>query len=201
MLIKVCGITTVEAAKAVEKYGADFIGFLFAPSKRKIAPKDAKNIAKELSPNVKKVGVFVNESIENIIDIATTVGLDYIQLHGDEDANFAKQIPFPVIKAFSIDQIDLNTVEQYPADFFLLDSPGKKYRGGTGETFNWERIKELNIDTEKIILAGGLHAENVQTAIQTVAPRGIDVSSGVETDGKKDPAKIKEFLQRARQLQ
>ena len=200
MLIKICGITSIDTAKTVESAGADLIGFVFAPSKRKISPDQAKEIAHELSPRIKKVGVFVNESIENIIEIKNKVGLDYIQLHGDEDESFAKQLPFPIIKAFSIDKTDVQTIEQYPADFILLDSPGKKYRGGTGETFNWKKINETKLDKRKIILAGGLNADNVQQAIKIVSPRGIDVSSGVETDGKKDPEKIMNFIKRAREL-
>lgn len=200
MFIKICGITTLDAAKTVESAGADWIGFVFAPSKRKISPEHAKQISKALSPKIKKVGVFVNESIEKIISIANEVGLDYIQLHGDEDETFAKQIPFPIIKAFSIEHTDIQTIERYPANYILLDSPGKKYRGGTGETFDWEKINELNVDKRKIILAGGLHADNVQQAIKIVTPRGIDVSSGVETDGKKDPEKIFTFIKRAREI-
>ena len=201
MFIKICGITSIETAKVVESAGADFIGFVFAPSKRRISPEKAKRISRELSPRVKKVGVFVNESVENIISIADEVGIDYIQLHGDEDELFAKQIPFPIIKAFSIEQTDVTTIERYPAEFILLDSPGKKYRGGTGETFNWERINELELDKQKIMLAGGLNVHNVQRAIQLVAPRGIDVSSGVETNGIKDHVKIKQFIKRAREVE
>lgn len=200
MLIKVCGIKTLEEAKVVESAGADLIGFVFAPSKRKISPEQAQQISSQLSPHLKKVGVFVNESAENIIDIAEKVGLDYVQLHGDEDASFARKIPYPIIKAFSIDQVDASTIEEYPADYMLLDSPSKKYRGGTGEAFDWNRLKELKIDTSKIILAGGLNAENVRKAIQTVSPCGIDVSSGVETNGEKDYDKIKTFLKRAREV-
>lgn len=201
MFIKICGITSIETAKVVESAGADFIGFVFAPSKRRISPEKAKRISRELSPRVKKVGVFVNESVENIISIADEVGIDYIQLHGDEDELFAKQIPFPIIKAFSIEKTDVTTIERYPAEFILLDSPGKKYRGGTGETFNWERINELELDKQKIMLAGGLNVHNVQRAIQLVAPRGIDVSSGVETNGIKDHVKIKQFIKRAREVE
>src|SRR5690625_1229930 len=157
MLIKVCGFTTLEAAKAAESAGANVIGFLFATSRRKISPEKARQIAMELSPELKKVGVFVNESVENIVDIAKTVGLDYIQLHGDEDAHFAAQIPFPVIKAFSIGKADPKTIATFPADLILLDSPGKQYRGGSGETFNWEQIDDLQIDKNKVILAGGLN--------------------------------------------
>lgn len=201
MFIKICGITSIETAKVVESAGADFIGFVFAPSKRRISPEKAKRISRELSPRVKKVGVFVNESVENIISIADEVGIDYIQLHGDEDELFAKQIPFPIIKAFSIEKTDVTTIERYPAEFILLDSPGKKYRGGTGETFNWERINELELDKQKMMLAGGLNVHNVQRAIQLVAPRGIDVSSGVETNGIKDHVKIKQFIKRAREVE
>src|SRR5699024_5037879 len=122
MKVKICGITTLPAAKVVEKSGADFIGFVFAHSSRSITPEDATNIAKQLSPKLKKVGVFVNESIETIEAMATKVGLDIIQLHGDESEAFAKKLPYPIIKAFSIDKVKPNQIRSYPAEYLLIDS-------------------------------------------------------------------------------
>lgn len=198
MIVKVCGITTKETARVVEASGADFIGFVFAPSKREISPADAKEIAKVLSSHIKKVGVFVNESVDRIIEIADLVGLDFIQLHGDEPDTIANSIPYPIIKAFVIDQVDVNSIKNYPCDYILIDSPGKKYRGGSGETFHWGRLDELGIDKDKLILAGGLSPENIQEAIITVKPVGVDVSSGVETNGIKDHHKINYFVENVR---
>lgn len=199
MLVKICGIQTEEAAKVATNQQANMIGFVFTPSKRRISPKRAAAIAKNIPTSVKKVGVFVNESLNNIKFIAKHVGLDMIQLHGDESANFAREIPYPVIKAFSIDEINRNTVSKYPCDYYLIDSPPTKYRGGSGKTFRWERINDLNIDKSKLIIAGGLSIDNVEVAVKTAAPAGVDVSSGVETDGVKDLAKIKQFIEVAKQ--
>ncbi len=197
MFVKICGITSLETAKVAQNAGADFIGFVFAPSKRRISPAKAAEITNQLTPPLKKVGVFVNESLENIKLIAKLVGLDYIQLHGDEPEQLAKQIPYPIIKAFSIDQVDPQLIRRYPCDYLLIDSPGETYRGGSGNTFNWEKLDELTIDRRKLIVAGGLHADNIKQAIETVRPIGVDVSSGVETNGVKDHKKIEQFIQQA----
>lgn len=194
MLVKVCGITSMEAAEAVSTGQADFIGFVFAPSKRRISPKNAAKIAQHIPSSTKKVGVFVNESVENIHFIANLVGLDFIQLHGDEQASFANKINYPIIKAFSINDINPKTIHSYPCDYYLIDSPGEKYRGGSGKTFQWEKLNELNIDRDKLLLAGGLSIDNVEHAIASVRPVGVDVSSGVESDGVKDVKKIKKFI-------
>lgn len=198
MIVKICGITTTEAALAVAEAGANLIGFVFAPSKRRITPAAAAKIAHQLPESLKKVGVFVNESAENIAAIAEEVGLDYVQLHGDESAAFARALGVPVIKAFSIDDLDAAAVRDYPCDYFLIDSPGEMYRGGSGRVFQWGRLLELGLDHRKLIVAGGLSAENISAAIAAVQPAGVDVSSGVETDGKKDVEKIKRFVEAAR---
>ncbi|MEI3614367.1 phosphoribosylanthranilate isomerase [Pseudogracilibacillus sp. SO30301A] len=198
MLVKICGIKTIDAAMTVQEAGADFIGFVFAPSNRRISPIDAANITRQLSPKIKKVGVFVNESVENMKHITKLVGLDYVQLHGDEPAHVATQLPYPIIKAFSIHTVDPKTIHHYPCDYLLIDSPGEKYRGGSGKVFNWKTIEELQIDKRKLILAGGLNEANVQQAIESVRPIGVDISSGVETDGVKDHQKIQSFLKRTK---
>lgn len=199
MKVKICGITTEAAAIQAVDSGADFIGFVFAKSKREIEKDRAKEIAKHIPSQVKKVGVFVNEDADVITDIAETVGLDYVQLHGDETPQFCKQIPFPIIKAFQVrSKEDLSTLSDYSCEYFLLDSPAGKYRGGNGETFDWSLTKHVNQLDGKVILAGGLHAGNVQEAITEVKPEGIDVSSGVETDGDKDLEKITAFITEAK---
>lgn len=199
MLIKICGITNSEAALTAVKHGANWLGFVFAPSKRKISAAQAADIAAQLPSSVKKVGVFVNETKETIEQIAREVSLDYIQLHGDEPARFAASLDYPVIKAFSIDQIEkMPDAVNYPCAYMLVDSPPATYRGGSGSTFNWERLRALKLDHEKLILAGGLNAANVAEAIRIVQPAGVDVSSGVETDGVKDVTKIAQFIQAVR---
>ena len=199
MLVKICGIQTREAAEVVVQEGADFIGFVFAESKRKISPEQATEIASGLPNQVKKVGVFVNEQPKRMIEIAKQVGLDYLQLHGDEPAEVARKLPFRVIKAFAADSSNLENIQDYPCDYYLIDSPAGKYRGGSGKTFNWELIEELKLDRSKLILAGGLTVENVQQAIKVVHPIGVDVSSGVETNGEKDVLKIKQFIKNAKE--
>ncbi|MFB9830005.1 phosphoribosylanthranilate isomerase [Lederbergia wuyishanensis] len=197
--MKICGIMSEEAALAASEAGADFLGFVFAESKRKITPESAALIIQRVQQNVKSVGVFVNESYENIIRIAGIAKLDYIQLHGDESPEFCKSLPYPVIKAFSIkEQDDIKQLAKYDCEYFLVDSPGVKYRGGSGIPFDWSLLEHLDIPREKIILAGGLDSENVKKAITTVKPAIVDVSSGVETNGVKDLRKIQEFLATAK---
>ncbi|WP_138420133.1 phosphoribosylanthranilate isomerase [Aquibacillus sediminis] len=199
MNVKICGITTKQAAIQAVEAGADFIGFVFADSKRKLDREQAKEIASVIPASVKKVGVFVNEDAETIKEIADTVGLDYIQLHGDESPAFCQQFAYPVIKAFQIKTAeDLEKVNDYNCAYYLLDSPAGKYRGGNGEAFDWGLVKHLHPLEEKIILAGGLHADNVQQAIAEVKPVGVDVSSGVETDGAKDGNKMVAFIEKAK---
>jgi len=199
MLVKICGITTTEAAKTAVESGADLIGFVFASSKRQIAPLDAARIAASLPSSVKKVGVFVNESVNNILEIADTVGLDIIQLHGDEPPEMIEQLPYQVIKAIPAHPKQLAEIDQYSlADYYLVDSPFGKNRGGNGTTFDWNTLRDLPIDRSKLLLAGGLKATNVKEAIYQVHPAGVDVSSGVETDGKKDEQKIIQFIQQVK---
>ncbi|RLL42045.1 phosphoribosylanthranilate isomerase [Oceanobacillus piezotolerans] len=198
MLVKICGIKNKEAALVAEQAGVDFIGFVFAESKRKINPSTAAEIATSLPSHVKKVGVFVNETVDRMIEIAEVVGLDYIQLHGDEDAHVAASLPYPVIKAFSVGEIEVKEMRDYPCEYLLLDSPKGAYRGGNGITFDWSAVTELAIPHEKIILAGGLTADNVRQAIQIAGPIGVDVSSGVETNNEKDIEKIMQFITEAK---
>ncbi|MFC4024798.1 phosphoribosylanthranilate isomerase [Oceanobacillus longus] len=199
MLVKICGITSKEAANGAVESGADFIGFVFADSKRKISPANAASISKSIPASVKKVGVFVNESVENMMQIAEVVGLDVIQLHGDEPPEVAEQLPYGIIKAFPAEKEVLEILKQYPCDYCLLDTPSKKSRGGNGTVFDWNLLDRLLLDRSKVILAGGLTPENVKIGIEKVNPIAVDVSSGVETDGKKDVNKIKQFITNAKQ--
>ena len=199
MKVKICGITDLTTAIAAIDYGANAIGFVFAKSKRKITVAKAKDIIAHLPKEVLKVGVFVNESKEKIEEIASTVGLTHVQLHGDETPAFSESLSFPVIKAVGIhDEQSLKEIENYPCEYVLLDGPKGKYSGGNGLSFDWNSISLKDLKEKKVILAGGLHGENVEEAIKLIQPYMVDVSSGVETDGKKDLNKIQSFINKAK---
>jgi phosphoribosylanthranilate isomerase len=199
MKVKICGITDLTTALAAIDYGADALGFVFAESKRKISVEKAKEIVAHLPKEVLKVGVFVNEEKERIEEIASLAGLTHVQLHGDEPPAFSESLSFPVIKAISIDdQQSLKRIEEYSCEYVLLDGPKGKYRGGNGLAFDWNCISANKIQNKKVILAGGLHEENVEEAIRLIKPYMVDVSSGVETEGKKDLDKIQSFINKAR---
>ncbi|KXY50587.1 phosphoribosylanthranilate isomerase [Bacillus cereus] len=201
MKVKICGITDMETAKRACEYGADALGFVFAESKRKITPKRAEEIIQELPANVLKIGVFVNESVEVIQKIADECGLTHVQLHGDEDNYQIRRLNILSIKSLGVtSESDMKNAQGYETDYILFDSPKEKFHGGNGKTFSWELLghmpKELR---KKTILAGGLNALNIEEAIRTVRPYMVDVSSGVETEGKKDVEKIKQFIIKAKE--
>ncbi|CUB10947.1 N-(5'-phosphoribosyl)anthranilate isomerase [Bacillus cereus] len=201
MKVKICGITNMETAKHACEYGADALGFVFAESKRKLTPEKAKKIIKELPAHVLKVGVFVNESVEVIQRIAENCGLTHVQLHGDEDNHQIRRLNIPSIKALGVNsESDMKNAQAYETDYILFDSPKEKFHGGNGKKFSWELLghmpKELR---EKTILAGGLNILNIEEAIRTIQPYMVDVSSGVETEGKKDVEKIKQFIKKAKE--
>ncbi|PFN00790.1 phosphoribosylanthranilate isomerase [Bacillus cereus] len=201
MKVKICGITDMKTAKCACEYGTDALGFVFAESKRKITPELAKEIIQGLPANVLKVGVFVNESVEVIQKIADECGLTHVQLHGDEDNYQIIRLNIPSIKSLGVtSESDMKNAQGYETDYILFDSPKEKFHGGNGKTFSWELLghmpKELR---KKTILAGGLNALNIEEAIRTVQPYMVDVSSGVETEGKKDVEKIKQFIIKAKE--
>ncbi|MDV7763113.1 phosphoribosylanthranilate isomerase [Peribacillus sp. CSMR9] len=197
MLVKICGIKTLAAAQTAVKSGADFIGFIFAESSRKVEPDLVGEFGANLPGHVKKVGVFANQTEQEVIKSAEIAGLDYIQLHGNESASFARRMPLPVIKAFAIEsEQDLENLHEYPADFILVDLP--KGSSGKGLTLDWEMIRKADLPRGKVILAGGLTPENVGKAISAVSPFAVDVASGVETNGLKDAVKIKAFINEAK---
>jgi phosphoribosylanthranilate isomerase len=201
MKVKICGITDVETGVAAAHYGADAIGFVFAESKRKVTTLQAKEIIAHLPKEVYKVGVFVNETRDEIEKICATVGLTHIQLHGDESALFSESLSLPVIKAISFQGNEsLEAIGNFPSDFILLDSPRGKYRGGNGTVFNWNDVNPHLIKKQKVILAGGLDTDNVEEAIKIIRPYMVDVSSGVETEGEKDLKKIKTFIEIAKSI-
>ena len=197
--VKICGLKTEEHVLTAIHSKADLIGFVFAPSKRQISVKAAKNLASLIPATIKKVGVVVNETSESLHHIFNEVGLDYIQYHGDESPTFIDEVGLPSIKAFSISEsFDWKQLDGYDVDYFLLDAPGTTHRGGSGHTFNWNLLNNCPISKDKIILAGGLNAGNVKTAITITEPFGVDVSSGVEIDGIKNSKLIQQFIEVAK---
>jgi len=206
MKIKICGITTQEDALAAVEAGADEIGFNFyRESPRYIEPPAAAAIAETLPEGISRVGVFVNEDPFRIADIAELVDLDAVQLHGDEDRDMCEKIRHlagaTVIKAVDGSAgADLERIADFRADAVLVDSYSEGIRGGTGTTFDWAAAKPLFERFESVYVAGGLNSENVSEAIETLDPYAVDVCSGVESSpGRKDHAKLREFIDRARE--
>lgn len=199
MKVKICGITDEKTAFAAVDAGADALGFVFTTSKRKIEIEKARDIIQKLPNRVMKVGVFVNASKAEIERIAAMVGLTHIQLHGDESPEFVRNLSLPVIKAFSVqDEQSIERIREFPCEFVLLDGPKGKYRGGNGLAFDWTILAGADLPGKKLILAGGLTSDNVETAIQQIHPYMVDVSSGVETEGKKDLQKVRQFLEKVK---
>lgn len=198
--IKICGITSYEDAAAAVDAGATAIGFnFFNKSKRYITPENAKGIAEKVKGKIATVGVFVNERPEAVKAAGALVKLTYCQFHGNEDEEYVNRFP-NAIKAFRVnDSLKDVYFDDYRAAAFLLDAYDEKEFGGTGKSFNWLLAREAN-EFGKIILAGGLTAENVDDAVGIVRPWGVDVSSGVESGepGKKDHQKVRLFTERAR---
>lgn len=198
-LVKICGLQEVEHVRAAVDAGADAIGFVFADSRRQVTLSQAQRMTAVVPQDVLKIGVFVNETIEHIEKCAKEVPLDYVQLHGDESIEYVNSISVPVIKAFSISsKEDVQNALTYEVDLYLFDTPSIEFRGGSGKTFDWGLLNSEIPLKEKVILAGGLNAENVRVAIQTVRPYMVDVSSGVETDQRKDESKIRAFIRAVR---
>lgn len=201
MKVKICGITNIEDALLAEQLGADAIGFIFyKASKRYISPEAARTISNKLSAFTLKVGVFVNETEDEINSIATTAKLNLIQLHGDEIPELAERLILPSIKSFRMqDAFDFSLLDKYPSANFLLDTFTQNEFGGTGKTFDWSIIP-LSL-RGRIIIAGGVSEKNVEDIFTNINPYAVDVSSSLEiSPGKKDHDKMKNFFQIKNQL-
>ncbi len=199
--VKICGITNLEDALLSSKFGADALGFNFyAKSPRYISPEKAAAIIEQLPEKILKVGVFVNESLTKIIEVAGIVKLDALQLHGEETPAFVKKLRartnLEIIKAFRVSpEFQPEDVLQYEIDAILLDAYSRHEHGGTGETFDWEIAKKAREIYPKTYLAGGLSAENAAAAIASVKPYAVDACSCLEIEkGKKDEAKLINFI-------
>ena len=202
--VKMCGISKVETIPAVVEAKPDYMGLVFAPSKRQVTVEQAKILIEELHKQcinhydikvVKTVGVFVNETLDNLVRIADTANLDAVQLHGDEDEAFIQSLKertnVEVWKAIQIrTAADTEKWIDSSAEMLLFDAYHKDERGGTGEVFDWSSLDAFE---RPFMLAGGIDSTNVARAIRTVRPYGIDISSGIETNGMKDDKKITAF--------
>jgi phosphoribosylanthranilate isomerase len=195
--VKICGIRTLEEGQAALDAGADALGFNFWPqSARYIDPDLVRRIINGLSPIACKVGVFVNEEANRVVDVASDLGLNAVQLHGDESPEFCDRLgSIKTIKAVRVGQdFDLRLIQKYRVDMVLLDSSVEGSYGGTGRRFDWRVALEAK-RLAPIILAGGLTSENVWDAITHVRPAAIDVCSGVEAaPGRKDLEKLRRFM-------
>lgn len=188
--IKICGLKNSSAIEAVVTAGAAYLGFVFAESPRRVRPEKVSELTKNLPEEIKRVGVFVSPTREEVEEIIETAGLDLIQIHGKTELT---ELSRPIIRAFSIKDQDSFYFYQYP--HLLLDAPPAKLMGGNGQTFDWHLVDQRHLPKEKLWLAGGLNSENVGEAIRFFQPQVVDVSSGVETAGEKDLAKIQAFCQ------
>ena len=198
--VKVCGMTSLKDALVAVEVGADAVGFIFyKKSPRSVTMKTVREIVLELPPFVDTVGVFVDETAEQINKIADYCNLDIIQLHGDESPTFCKKIRRKVIKAFRIkDMQSVKKLSSFQVSGFLLDTYLENLHGGTGKVFDWN----LALPAKKfgpVIMAGGLTPNNVQQAVRQIRPYGVDVCSGVESEpGIKDHKKVRAFLNNAK---
>ncbi|AMP66866.1 MULTISPECIES: phosphoribosylanthranilate isomerase [Streptococcus] len=189
--VKICGLSTVEAVEATVLAGADYIGFVFAESKRQVSLEQAHELAKLVTGKTKIVGVFVSPSLEDLEQAIGQVPLDMVQIHGTFDEALIPKISVPVIRAIQLSDQEAKVTS--PADFLLFDAPV----AGSGRTFDWDLLKDQTIQQD-FFIAGGLTVDNVRQARETFQPYALDVSSGVETDGRKDIEKIKAFIEGAK---
>ncbi|MCX2726737.1 phosphoribosylanthranilate isomerase [Thermomicrobium sp. 4228-Ro] len=209
-IVKLCGMRTPEDALAAAEAGADFIGLVFAPSPRRVTLEEAAvicRVVRAVSQPPRIVGLFVDAPVEEIQQVAVLLQLDAVQLHGSEPPEVVRVLGWPVLKAIRVRVGEtVEAVRQRVASYFageptpyavVLDTYHPRMAGGTGETFDWSVAAAIAREFP-VILAGGLRAENVAEAIAAVRPFGVDVSSGIEVVGKKDPDRMHAFVAAAR---
>jgi len=189
--VKICGLSTVEAVETAVQAGADYIGFVFAKSKRQVSLEQAHELARLVTGPTKIVGVFVSPSLEDLEQAIAQVPLDIVQIHGNFDEDQIPNISVHVIRAIQLRDGEAQVSSQ--ADYLLFDAPV----AGSGQTFDWDLLKDQKIQQD-FFIAGGLTVNNVHQARETFQPYALDVSSGVETDGHKDIEKIKAFIEGAK---
>lgn len=196
--VKICGLKCENDILYANELVPDYVGFVFANSKRQVNKVMAKQLINQLNKNIKKVGVFLNHALDEVKETAKFCELDVIQLHGDESTDYCTFINHEVWKAIRVKNPNsLKDLYSYNANGYLLDTYVKGAYGGTGEIFNWDIASKVSRE-KFIILAGGLTEKNIHKAIEIVKPQVVDVSSGVETNGYKNFDKMKRFIERVR---
>lgn len=197
MIVKICGTTSEDDALLSVALGANAVGFIFAPSPRQVAPQVAADIVKRLPPEIITVGVFRNEAPERVVEIAQRAGMRGVQLHGHdtpEQARWVRQRVPLVIQAFAAGDPRVAQAADWGADIVLLDAPSP----GSGQVFDWAVAAEAPVG-QRLMIAGGLDADNVAAAIAATHPWGVDAVSGIErSKGHKDPVKMRAFVANAR---
>lgn len=203
--VKLCGLRRMEDIITVNALLPDYAGFIFAPGRRRVSPEEAAALCEALSPAVRAVGVFVDAPAAQAAETARLCGLAAVQLHGGEDAAYVRALRTalpPGCEVWKAARVraadDVRTAEETGADKLLLDAYSPAAPGGTGERFDWDLLCGYDFQIP-FLLAGGLHEGNVAEAIRALAPFGVDVSSGVETDGVKDAGKMARFIRAARE--
>ena len=189
--VKICGLSNIEAVKTAVSAGADYIGFVFALSKRQVTVEQAIELAKFIPSHIQKVGVFVSPSRAELLEAVDKVGLDFAQVHGQVVDKLFENLPCASIQAVQVDG-DWH-VPTSQADYLLFDAPV----AGSGQTFDWGQLDTTEL-SQPFFIAGGLNEDNVEEAIQHFSPFAVDISSGVETDGQKDHEKIRRFIERVK---
>jgi len=188
--VKICGLLTKGAVETAVSAGADYIGFVFAPSKRQVTLDQAAELVKLIPSHIQKVGVFVSPSQSELLEAIDKVGLDLVQVHGRVADDLFENLPCASIQAV---QVGDGHVPSSQADYLLFDAPV----AGSGQTFDWGRLDTTELD-QPFFIAGGLNEDNVEEAIQHFTPFAVDVSSGVESNGQKDHEKIRRFIERVK---
>lgn len=199
MKIKMCGLRRPDDIIYANECLPDYIGFVFAKSRRKVSGREAKKLGEQLDPSIKKVGVFVNEPLQSLISISEEAGLDIIQLHGDEGEEYIKEVKHEtgkeLWKAVRVRMVkDIQEAQRLPADKLLLDSFSEESYGGTGKVMDFAVLDQADI-RKPYFIAGGLTVENLPEILKKAEPYGIDISSGIETEGVKDREKMLKVIQ------
>lgn len=189
--VKICGLSNIEAVETAVSAGADYIGFVFAPSKRQVTVEQAIELVKFIPSHIQTVGVFVSPSRAELLEAVDKVGLDFVQVHGQVVDKLFENLPCGSIQAVQVDEG--GHVPNSQADYLLFDAPV----AGSGQTFDWGQLDTTEL-AQPFFIAGGLNEDNVARAIQYFSPFAVDVSSGVETNGQKDHEKIRRFIERVK---